>query len=122
MVNQKNKQTFSPPRVGEVSNLAGAECTVNSKVYHSFPKLLSFGLSGSPVGAISRSRLFAYFFSAEIWDTLFCRSEFHSRFLRTKEIDEDTYRRERNPLTQEHHDLRSRHREHSRSRIPVAHR
>ena len=34
MVNQKNKQTFSAPRVGEVSNLAGAECTVNSKVYH----------------------------------------------------------------------------------------
>ena len=34
MVNQKNKQTFSPPRVGEVSNLAGAECTINSKVYH----------------------------------------------------------------------------------------
>ena len=28
MVNQKNKQTFSPPRVGEVSNLAGAECTI----------------------------------------------------------------------------------------------
>ncbi len=36
MVNQKNKQTFSPPRVGEVSNLAGAECTINSKVYHSY--------------------------------------------------------------------------------------
>ena len=45
MVNQKNKQTFSPPRVGEVSNRgphpllgrgAGAECTINSKVYHSF--------------------------------------------------------------------------------------
>ena len=32
---QKNKQTFSPPRVGEVSNLAGAACTINSKVYHS---------------------------------------------------------------------------------------
>ena len=31
MVNEKNKQTFSPPRVGEVSNLAGAECTINSK-------------------------------------------------------------------------------------------
>ena len=28
MVNEKNKQTFSPPRVGEVSNLAGAECTI----------------------------------------------------------------------------------------------
>ena len=35
MVNQKNKQTFRQPRVGEVSNLAGAECTINSKVYHS---------------------------------------------------------------------------------------
>ena len=35
MVNEKNKQTFSPPRVGEVSNIAGAECTINSKVYHS---------------------------------------------------------------------------------------
>ena len=40
MVNQKNKQTFSPPRVGEVSNLAGAECTINSKVYHSITYLL----------------------------------------------------------------------------------
>ena len=38
MVNQKNKQTFSPPRVGEVSNLAGAECTINSKIYHSSPE------------------------------------------------------------------------------------
>ena len=121
MVNQKNKQTFSPPRVGEVSNLAGAECTVNSKVYHSFPKLLSFGLSGSPVGAISRSRLFAYFFSAEIWDTLFCRSEFHSRFLRTKEIAADTYHQVQSLLTLEHRDPRSQRREHSRSRIPVAH-
>ena len=35
MVNQKNTQTFSPPWVGEVRNLAGAECTINSKVYHS---------------------------------------------------------------------------------------
>ena len=59
MVNQKNKQTFSPgrrgfvaystkcdvhsnladadifpPRVGEVSNLADAACQSNSKIYH----------------------------------------------------------------------------------------
>ena len=40
MVNQKNKQTVSDPQVGEVSNLAGAECTVNSKVYHNFPYFL----------------------------------------------------------------------------------
>ena len=45
MVNQKNKQTFSPPRVGEVSNLAGAECTINSKVYHKKGKVSLLGSS-----------------------------------------------------------------------------
>ena len=35
MVNQTNKQTFAPPLVGEVSNLAGVKCPINSKVYHS---------------------------------------------------------------------------------------
>ena len=51
MVNQKNKQTFSPPRVGEVSNLAGAECTINSKIYHSFTYLLYICEYFSTVGA-----------------------------------------------------------------------
>ena len=37
MVNQTNKQTFHFPLVGEVCNLAGAECPINSKVYHSLP-------------------------------------------------------------------------------------
>ena len=43
MVNQTNKQTFAPPLVGfllgcffKVCNLAGAECPINSEVYHSF--------------------------------------------------------------------------------------
>ena len=35
MVNQTNKQTFDFPLVGEVCNLAGVECPINSKVYHS---------------------------------------------------------------------------------------
>ncbi len=37
MVNQINKQTFYPTPVGAVSNRTGAECLINSKVYHSFP-------------------------------------------------------------------------------------
>ena len=36
MVNLKNKQTFYPVPVGAVSNRTGAECLINSKVYHSF--------------------------------------------------------------------------------------
>ena len=36
MVNQTNKQTFYPNLVGAVSNRTGAECPINSKVYHSF--------------------------------------------------------------------------------------
>ena len=75
MVNQKNKQTFSPPWVGEVSNLslpswvgevsnlslpswvgevsnlAGAECTINSKVYHSITYLLYMYFRFSTIGA-----------------------------------------------------------------------
>ena len=39
MVNPKNKWTFDPSVVGEVSNLASVECPINSKVYHSFPIL-----------------------------------------------------------------------------------
>ena len=34
MVNQKNKQTFYTAPVGAVSNRTGAECLINSKVYH----------------------------------------------------------------------------------------
>ncbi len=30
----KNKETLSAPLVGEVSNLAGAECLINSKHYY----------------------------------------------------------------------------------------
>ena len=37
MVNQTNKQTFGFPLVGEVCNLAGVECPINSKVYHKCP-------------------------------------------------------------------------------------
>ena len=36
MVTLKNKQTFYPNLVGAVSNRTGAECPINSKVYHSF--------------------------------------------------------------------------------------
>ena len=35
MVNQINKQTFHANLVGAVSNRTGAECPINSKVYHS---------------------------------------------------------------------------------------
>ena len=35
MVNLKNKQTVYPNSVGAVSNRTGAECLINSKVYHS---------------------------------------------------------------------------------------
>ena len=34
MVNLKNKQTFYPVPVGAVSNRTGAECPIDSKVYH----------------------------------------------------------------------------------------
>ena len=34
IVNPKNKETFSAPPVGEVSNLAGVECPINSKLYY----------------------------------------------------------------------------------------
>ena len=34
IVDPKNKWTFSPHPVGEVSNLAGAECPINSKLYY----------------------------------------------------------------------------------------
>ena len=45
MVNQTNKQTFDFPLVGEVCNLAGVECPINSKVYHSFRFHVSFSLT-----------------------------------------------------------------------------
>ena len=34
IVKPKNKNTFSPLLVGEVCNLAGAECLINSKLYY----------------------------------------------------------------------------------------
>ena len=34
IVNPKNKETFSAPPVGEVSNLAGVERPINSKLYY----------------------------------------------------------------------------------------
>ena len=34
IVKPKNKETFSPLLVGEVCNLAGAECLINSKLYY----------------------------------------------------------------------------------------
>ena len=58
MVNQTNKQTFAPPLVGfllgcffKVCNLAGVECPINSKVYHSFTYLLYIYEYYSAVGA-----------------------------------------------------------------------
>ena len=38
MVNQKNKQTFSPDLVGEDCILASLERLINSKVYHKQPR------------------------------------------------------------------------------------
>ena len=46
IVNPKNKETVSAPTlrvVGEVSNLAGVEGPINSKVYHIF--VISYRLS-----------------------------------------------------------------------------
>ena len=34
IVKPKNKETFSPPLVGEVCNLAVAACRINSKLYY----------------------------------------------------------------------------------------
>ena len=40
MVKPKNKETFAPPPVGEVSNLAGAGCPINSKLYYNIQQYL----------------------------------------------------------------------------------